>query len=133
MNKMLLGVACVGVFAMVSGCATPPRVAQNKSVVVSGTKLDFGGSYAPRENELTLTVNGDPVMRGRFPPYTPHLELNAKFQDMDVNASCDFGSVLSSKGGLTGIIAGAVQAGVGRGGDKCALAVNGKPTETLYF
>jgi hypothetical protein len=133
MKKIVLGMACVSALALISGCATPPRVAQNKAVDVSGKKLDFGGSYAPDAKELTLTVNGDPIMRGRFPPYTTNLHLNGKYQDLDINASCSFGSVLSSMGGLTGKIAGAVQAGIGKGGDKCDLAVNGKPAETLFF
>jgi hypothetical protein len=133
MKKIVCGLAFVSAFALVSGCATPPRVAQNKAVDVSGKKLDFGGSYAPDAKELTLTVNGDPIMRGRFPPYTTNLHLNGKYQNLDINASCSFGSVLSSMGGLTGRIAGAVQAGIGKGGDKCDLAVNGKSTETLFF
>jgi hypothetical protein len=133
MKKIVLGMACVSAFALISGCATQPRVAQNKAVDVGGKKLDFGGSYAPDAKELTLTVNGDPIMRGRFPPYTTNLHLNGKYQSLDINASCSFGSVLSSMGGLTGKIAGAVQAGIGKGGDKCDLAVNGKPAETLFF
>lgn len=100
---------------------------------MSGKKLDFGGSYAPDAKELTLTVNGDPIMRGKFPPFTTNLHLKGKYQNLDINASCSFGTVLSSMGGLTGKIAGAVQAGIGKGGDKCDLGVNGKPTETLYF
>ena len=120
--------ACIGF-----GFANPPRVAQNKAVNVSGKKLDFGGSYAPDAKELTLTVNGDPIMRGTFPPFTTNLQLNGKYQNLDINASCSFGTVLSSMGGLTGKIAGAVQAGIGKGGDKCDLGVNGKPAETLYF
>lgn len=133
MKKIVFGIACLSVFALVSGCATPPRVAQNKAVDMSGKKLDFGGSYAPDRKELTLTVNGDPIMRGSFPPFTPSLHLKGKYQNLDITASCSFGSVLSSKGGLAGKIAGAVQAGIGKGGDKCDLAVNGKPVETLYF
>ena len=133
MKKIVLGMACVSVLALVSGCANPPRVAQNKAVTVSGKKLDFGGSYAPDAKELTLTVNGDPIMRGTFPPFTTNLQLNGKYQNLDINASCSFGTVLSSMGGLTGKIAGAVQAGIGKGGDKCDLGVNGKSAETLYF
>lgn len=134
MKKIICSLACVTAFALVSGCAaTPPRVAQNKAVDVNGKKLDFGGSYAPDAKELTLTINGDPVMRGSFPPYTTNLHLNSKYQGLDINASCSFGTVISSMGGLTGKIAGAVQAGIGKGGDKCDLAVNGKKTETLYF
>lgn len=133
MKKIILGIACVSVLALVSGCASAPRVALNKTVTVSGKKLDFGGSYESRAKELTLTVNGDPIMRGTFPPFTTNLHLNGKYQNLDIKASCSFGTVLSSMGGLTGTIAGAVQAGIGKGGDKCDLAVNGKPAETLYF
>lgn len=133
MKNIPLTTICLGALLAMTACATPPRVAQEKSVEIDAKKIVFGGSYALNEKELTLTVNGDPVMRGRFPPYTTNLHLNATHEGLAVGASCSFGSVLSSAPGLVGTIAGAVQAGIGKGGDKCDMLVEGKQVETLYF
>ncbi|AKJ31659.1 hypothetical protein [Caldimonas brevitalea] len=126
-------VVCLAAAAALSaGCASS-RIAQNKTVQVAGQKLEFGGVYDPRGNELSLSVNGDPVMRGSFPPYTPTLNLNAQYRGLDVRAECYFGSVLGSKGGVVGIVAGAVQSAHSKAGDKCDLHVGGKVVESLYF
>jgi len=121
------------VAAVLAGCAAAPRVAQKKSVEVGGQKLEFGGQYAPHGKSLTLTINGDPVLAGTFPPYTPTLRLNAKYQGLDVSADCYFGSVLGGKSGAVGIVAGAVQGAKGKGADKCDMLVGGKVMEALYF
>jgi hypothetical protein len=115
------------------GCAAPVKTAQNKSVEVEGQKLDFGGTYLPRDRELTLTVNGDPVLRGRFPPYTPTQKLTGTYKNLPIAGDCYFGSVLGTSGGITGIVAGAVQGTRGKSADKCDISVNGKPVESLYF
>jgi hypothetical protein len=115
-----------------SGCASI-RNAQPKTVDVDGQRYEFGGSYNPRGTELTVTVNGDPMLRGSFPPYTPTLRLSGKVKEAEVVAQCYFSSVLSSKGGRVGIIASAVQGGVGKSSDKCEMTVNGKPAQELYF
>lgn len=133
MRFTLLPLLCLSTLALLSACATPPRVAQPKAVEIGAKKLEFGGSYATNAQELTLTINGDPVMRGRFPPYTTRLNLKANYEQLAVSAQCSFGTVLSSTPGLTGKIVGAVQAATGRGGDKCDLSVEGKQVETLYF
>jgi hypothetical protein len=119
--------------ATLAGCAASSKVAQKKSVDVGGQKLEFGGEYVPRDKALKLTINGDPVLAGQFPPYTPTLRLNAKYQGMDVSADCYFGSVLADKPGAFGIVAGAVQGSKGKGADKCDLLVGGKVMEALYF
>jgi hypothetical protein len=135
MNKLnnSLGCAALAIVAMLAGCAAPMKVAQKKTVEVQGRKLEFGGEYAPGARELKLTVNGDPVLAGQFPPYTPTLNLNGKYQGVDLAAECYFGSVLSSKGGVVGIVAGAVQAAKGKSADKCDMQAGGKVVETLYF
>lgn len=119
--------------AFLAGCATPPKVAQNKTVEVAGQKLVFGGTYDTARTALTLTVNGDPVMNGTFPPYTPTLNLNAEYHGLQLRSECYFGSVLGSRGGVMGIVAGAVQAAHNKAGDKCDMQVNGKTMESLYF
>lgn len=118
--------------ALLIGCASP-KIAQKKTVEVAGQKLEFGGVYEPRGNKLSISVNGDPVMSGSFPPFTPTLSLNAKYKGLAVRAECYFGSVLGGKRGVIGIVAGAVQSANDRAGDKCDLQVDGKLVESLYF
>jgi hypothetical protein len=116
-----------------AGCAASSKVAQEKSVDVGGQKLEFGGEYLPRDKALRLTINGDPVLAGQFPPYTPTLRLNGTYQGLNVSADCYFGSVLGNKPGAIGIVAGAVQGAKGKGADKCDMLVGGKVMEALYF
>jgi hypothetical protein len=83
--------------------------------------------------ELTVTVNSDPMLRGSCPPYTPTLRLSSKVKEAEVVAQCYFSSVLSSRGGMVGIVSGAVQGGLGKSAEKCEMTVNGKPAQELYF
>ena len=124
---LLLSVAS----AVLIGCASP-RVAQNKTVESAGQKFDLGGTYEPRGNDLTLTINGDPVLRGSFPPYTPTLRLNGNYKNQVVSASCYFVTMLGGRGGITGIVAGSIQGAKGKSGDKCDITV-GSATESLFF
>ncbi len=135
MNQRTLAIAAALSVLALSGCATKIITAQPKTVDVSGQKLEFGGTYDPTHHELTIAVNNDPVLRGKFPPYTPTQKLNGKYKDFTVFADCYFGSVLAGgrSGGISGIVAGAVQSAKGKSADKCDLSVNGKPTESLYF
>jgi hypothetical protein len=134
MRKFVYVVGISTLFAALGGCATPPpMVAQNKQYVANGQKLDFGGSYDVRGNNLALSVNGDVIMRGSFPPFTPTKTLNGSYKGMSIGASCYFGSVLSKKPGLVGIIAGAIQDKNSKSGDRCEMTVNSKAAETLYF
>jgi len=126
----VLGIVCAGLLA---ACSTAPRVAQKKSVEVAGHKFEFGGEYDTRQRSLTLSVNADPAMSGKFPPYTPTLHLSTKYQGLDVEASCYFGSVLGGKSGVLGIVASSVQGGLGKSADKCDVLVQGKVVEALYF
>jgi hypothetical protein len=51
-----------------------------------------------------------------------------------ISADCYFGSVLNkSVPGIGGIVASAVQGGLGKGADKCDMSVGGKVVEALYF
>ncbi len=119
------------VVASLSGCAST-KVAQMKTVEAGGQKFELGGTYTPAGNELILTINGDPVMRGSFPPYTPTLRLNATYKNQPVTASCYFGTILGGGFGKRGIIAGAIQGGLGKSGDKCDITVGGA-SEALFF
>lgn len=130
MKRFSLVLASLGAVAVVMGCASI-RVAQNKTVESEGQKFELGGTYEPK-GDLTLTIDGDPVMRGRFPPYTPTLRLNGKYKNQAVSASCYFGTILGSRGGVGGIVAGSIQGAKGKSGDKCDITV-GSATESLFF
>lgn len=117
--------------AVLTGCAST-KVAQVKTIEVGGQKFDLGGTFSPRENELVLTINGEPIMRGNFPPRTPTLRLNATYKNQPFSASCYFGSILSGGFGKRAIIASSVQGGLGKGGDKCDITA-GSATEALFF
>jgi hypothetical protein len=113
------------------GCAST-KVAQMKTIETGGQKFELGGTYTPAANELVLTINGDPVMRGSFPPYTPTLRLNATYKNQQFAASCYFGSILGGGFGKRGIIAGSIQGGLGKSGDKCDITVS-NASEALFF
>ena len=113
------------------GCAAT-RVAQNKTVEVQGQKFELGGTYYPNSYDLTLTVNGDPVLRGTFAPYLPFLLLSNKYQGQEITACCYFGTILSSQGGTTGAIASTIQGAIGKSGDQCDITV-GSASEALFF
>ncbi|GIU50630.1 hypothetical protein TUM4438_37340 [Shewanella sairae] len=120
--------------AVVAGCAAkPPRVAQEKVVDVDGVTLKFNGSFDDEKNILILSVNNDPIMQGKFPPYTPTQNLKAKYKEIDVRSHCYFGSVLGNQGGAFGAIAGLVQSSTSSTADKCELYVNNELVEHLYF
>ena len=70
------------------GCASKNQVALVKTIEAGGQKFDLGGTYNPTANELVLTINGDPVMRGSFPPSPPTLRLNATYKTQTFAASC---------------------------------------------
>ena len=129
--KSTLAILAMG--ALLSGCATAPRTAANKTFQIQGQQLVFGGTYLPDEKELTLTVNDDPIMKGRFSPFTPTQNLNGSYKNMKFSAHCYFGSVLASKRGKIGIIAGIVQSANSNSADKCEISVNSKVAETLFF
>jgi hypothetical protein len=128
-SSLLLG--CCVVTGLLIGCASV-RVAQTKVVEVEGQRFDLSGTYDPNSYGLTLTINGEPVLRGTFPPYVPFLLMSGKYQGQAITASCYFGTILSSKGGATGAIAGSIQGAIGKSGDQCDITV-GRAQESLYF
>ena len=113
------------------GCAAT-RVAHNKTVEVEGQRFELGGTYDPRSYGLTLTVNGEPVLRGAFSPYVPFLLMSNKYQGQEITARCYFGTILSSQGGATGAIASSIQGAIGKSGDQCDIKV-GSVSEALLF
>ncbi|RUO74182.1 hypothetical protein CWI80_02165 [Pseudidiomarina sediminum] len=126
--------AVVVASSVLAGCgSTPPIQAQEKTIVHEGKTFVFGGQYDKKRNELQLTVNGDAIMKGKFPPYTPTQNLNAKYQETDISSHCYFGSVLGNQGGVFGAVAGVIQSAKKSTGDKCEMKIEGQVVETLYF
>lgn len=126
-------IAALFMGALLSGCATAPRSSATKTYEAEGQKLVFGGIYHPDAKALTLTVNDDPVMKGRFPPFTPTQNLNGSYKNLKLSAHCYFGTVLGSQRGKVGLIAGIVQSANSNSADKCEIFVNSKVAETLFF
>lgn len=119
--------------ASLAACAArPPREALPQKAEIDGTMMSFGGT-ATAKNELTLTIDGEPAMRGSFSSFSPTLNLSADFKGKPVRSECYFASVLNKKGGRIGIIASAVQGGTGKASDTCKVYVSDKEAATLNF
>jgi hypothetical protein len=120
--------------AALAACATPPpRVATPQDATVAGKPMKFGGSYAPKDRALTLTINDEPALRGSFGPYSPTLTLSGDYKGQAVRAECYFASVLSEKRGRVGIIASAIQGGTGKSSDTCKMFGGETEAATLNF
>ncbi|MCU7921008.1 MAG: hypothetical protein KZQ95_22010 [Candidatus Thiodiazotropha sp. (ex Epidulcina cf. delphinae)] len=109
------------------------KTAQEKELVVSGQTLIFGGAYNVTRNNLEVTVNGDPVMKGVFRNFNPTQNLNADYKGLQISSRCYFGSVLGNKGGIFGAVARGIQSAKSRTGDECEILVDGRSVEKLYF
>lgn len=116
------------------GCATPPpRTALPQTSTVGDPAIVFAGSYDVEGTKLTLTADGEPFMRGTFPPFTPTMNLNGDYKGTPVRAECYFSSVLSEKRGLVGIISAQVQNKNEKTGDVCKMLVDSQQGATLNF
>lgn len=127
-------IALLACAVSLAACATkPPRVATEQPTSGLSKPYKVGGSYDDRNTQLTLMINGEPAMRGSFPPYTPTLNLSTDYRGAPARAECYFSSILSSRGGRVGIIAGAVQSGQGKTGDTCKVFLENKEAALLQF
>lgn len=136
---MVLYTLAAAVTAM-SGCASrDTRVfAQEKEYLpaASAQSWKIGGVFDRKEHTIVISFNGENVLRGRFPPYTPRLSAQARYNDMAVATLCKFSSdIIASKGaGWQERLAEAIVAkGMSTGGNSCDVTVDGKPAATLYF
>jgi hypothetical protein len=118
-----------------TACRTPTPVRNALEQEAKGLSKPYkvGGAWDRDNNQLTLTVNGEPALRGGFPPYTPTLNLNGDYRGAATNAECYFASILSARRGLVGIVGGAVQSGQGKTSDTCKVFIEGKEAATLNF
>ena len=89
----------------------------------------IGGTYDRHRDLVTISVNGDNVLSGRFPPYTPRLNLPGTYEGHRLHAECEF-----TRGIIKHRIAEAVYQNVRRNsGNSCQVLVDAKPAATLYF
>lgn len=121
----------IGLAVALGGCASlvtaPPK--QYAPEGANAKPWLIGGTFDPRRHTLTITVNGDNVMSGRFPPYTPRLSLPGLYEGHRLAADCEF-----TVGILKHRIAETVFQKVrGKSGNSCAILVDAKPAATLYF
>ena len=120
--------------ALAAGCASkPPREAIPQTSRVGEPPIVFAGSFDVEDNRLTLTANDEPIMRGSFLPVTPVLNMNGDYQGTPVRAQCYFGSRLSERGGLLGMVSSVVQSSEGKTADRCEMLVEGAEATTLNF
>jgi len=127
--------------AALAGCAgkKDTRVfAQDKEYVPPSATAPWkiGGVFDKEDYSVAISFNGESVLRGRFPPYTPRLTAEGKYNDRAVATLCKFSSgIIASKGGgwqerlAEGIVSKATKAG----GNTCDVTVDGQAAATLYF
>lgn len=133
MKKHISLISAAIVAVALTGCAAKPIIAQPKNADFQGKNYEFAGVYMPDDGKVTLTINGDPLMSGKFPPYTPKLILKAKYADHDFEGNCYFGSILGNQGGAFGIVASAIQNAKSSSADRCDMYISGQKLETLFF
>lgn len=89
----------------------------------------IGGTFDSRRHLVTISIDGDNVMAGRFPPYTPKLNLSGLYEGHRLNADCEFTvGIIGNRIGET-----IFQSVRRKSGNTCAILVDAKPAATLYF
>lgn len=141
MKRRMVFMACAMSLGALAGCAgkKDTRVfAQDKEYVPSSSAAPWtiGGVFDQKDYSVAISFNGESVLRGRFPPYTPRLTAEGKYNDRAVATLCKFSSgIVAGKGGgwqerlAEGIVAKATKAG----GNTCEVTVDGQAAATLYF
>ena len=138
--KAITVMACAMALGALAGCAgkKDTRVfAQDKEYVppASATPWKIGGVYDKKDQSIAISVNGESVLRGRFPPYTPRLTAAGKYNDLPVATLCKFSQGIIDGGGgwqerlAEGIVSKATKAG----GNTCDVTADGQAAATLYF
>lgn len=121
----------LGFSILFTGCASLVT-AQPKQYSPGGEAAQpwlIGGTFDPQGRTVTITINGDNVMVGRFPPYTPRLSLPGQYEGHRLTADCEF-----TVGIVKHRIAEAVIQKVrNKSGNTCEILVDAKPATTLYF
>ncbi|MFL6551149.1 MAG: hypothetical protein ACJ8OJ_20830 [Povalibacter sp.] len=139
---MKLGTATVSLslvaLVVLSGCAAKNTkvIAQDKEFVppAAAAPWKIGGVFDEEEYTVVISFNGENVLRGRFPPYTPRLTAEGKYLDKAVATVCMFSSGVIGKSGWQVQLAEAiVSKATKNGGNSCEVTVDGQAAATLYF
>jgi hypothetical protein len=121
------------------GCARNTQVvAPGKEFVPADSVAPWkiGGTFDKRDTTIVIHINGENVLRGRFPPMTPRLTADGTYQGKAVRAACAFSSDVIAKkssGFELQIAEAIVSKATKTGGNTCELTVDGRPAATLYF
>lgn len=128
-------VLCAGM-----GCAAKNTkvVAQDKEFVPpsSSTPWKIGGVFDTADQSIAISVNGESVLRARFPPYTPRLTAQGKYNELAVATLCKFSSgIVAVKGSSwqERVAESIVSKTTKAGGNTCDVTVDGQAAATLYF
>jgi len=138
--KQWIAIAAAVTVASLAGCASKDTIitAQDKDYVppAGTTPWTIGGTFNQDDSSIAISVNGESVLRGRFPPFTPRLSAEGKYNDLPVAALCKFSSdvIASRKSGWQARIAESIVAkATSTGGNACEVTVDGQAAATLYF
>lgn len=127
------GIACLlAVGLLTTACKDPIIKAPSKQYQPVGETAQpwtIGGIYHQREQRVTVTINGDNVLSGRFPPYTPKLSLPGQYQGHRVLADCEFtNDIIGNR-----IAESIFQRVRNKSGNTCVVMVDGRQATTLHF
>lgn len=134
-KAMIVGAVAV---AALSGCAAKNTkvFAQDKQFVPPAGTAPWmiGGVFDEEQYTVVISFNGENVLRGRFPPYTPRLTAEGKYQEKAVAAVCMFSSGVIGKSGWQVQLAEAIVSKATKaGGNSCEVTVDGQAAATLHF
>jgi hypothetical protein len=140
MKQWMAFATAAAILAVVGGCASKDTkvVAQDKEYVPTSGAAPWkiGGVFDQDDYSIAISVNGESVLRGRFPPYTPRLTAEGKYNDRAVAPLCKFSSgIIAKKGGgwQERLVEGIVSKTTSTGGNTCDVTVDGQAATTLYF
>ena len=133
-------IVAVAALVALSGCARKDTrvIAQDKEYVPPAAESPWriGGVFDKSELTVVISVNGENVLRGRFPPYTPRLTAQGRYDDKPVATLCKFSSdVIAGKrsGWQERLAETIVSKTTSTGGNTCDVTVDGQAAATLYF
>jgi hypothetical protein len=118
----------------------PPREtkivaqAQDYQPEKTAARWIIAGVFDKRDKSVVITINGDKAIAAKFPPYTPRLDAEARYQGKDVRALCAFSNYIIEGDSVRAKIAEAiVNKSAGIGNNACKVSVDGWHAATLYF
>jgi hypothetical protein len=120
---------------LLGGCASsyPPVTAPTKTLSAKGQRIALAGVYTHDKNEVVITADGAPLLKGGFPPFTPTLHMSGEHKGVAIRAQCYFASVLATKRGIVGAIGRNVQSNNSKTTDTCDIYADEKQVDSLVF